>query len=203
MPVNRQITRSPEQRTDAILASAAQLVAAQGVEFATLPRIARASGEVERTVIYYFGSKNGILREVCLRQVRALLEAVENADQPEQTGRPRLDAMARALVQAINDHAAAHATLLEAKARLALVDRQDLDQQRRWLVLLMTDAMIGVLPALQGRPDLIEPAAQSLLTMLTEHDRWFSENGPMSRSNYAQFAVTMVLSGVTRQLYEQ
>jgi AcrR family transcriptional regulator len=188
--VNRQITRSPEQRTDAILASAAQLVAAQGVEFATLPRIARASGEVERTVIYYFGSKNGILREVCLRQVRALLEAVENADQPEQTGRPRLDA-------------AAHATLLEAKARLALVDRQDLDQQRRWLVLLMTDAMIGVLPALQGRPDLIEPAAQSLLTMLTEHDRWFSENGPMSRSNYAQFAVTMVLSGVTRQLYEQ
>lgn len=200
MTVNRPIARTTEQKTAAILASAAQLIASQGFQSATLRMIARDSGVIERTIIYHFGSKEGILSAICQRHMATLLNAVEKADQPAEKRRRRLDALALALVEAISDEADAHATLLIADDLLPLAERQDLRQRQNWLIALFAEAMEAVVPGLQGRSDLAKPSVLSLLILLNQHGTWFQDGGPMRRSSYAKFAVSAVLSETRNQL---
>jgi len=182
------------------LATAAQLVARDGIEPTTLRLIARDSGVIERTIIYHFGSKEGVLSELCRRHMAALLHAVEKADLPDERRRKRIYKLALALVEAISERADAHATMLEAETRLSLAERRDLRQQQRWLIALFAEAMETVEPRLKGRRDLAMPAVMSLLILFNHHCTWFREGGPMRRSSYATFAVNSMLSGVRNQL---
>jgi TetR/AcrR family transcriptional regulator len=200
VPRNALPHLTPETKTAAVIASAAELAAEHGFEYATLWRISRASGVPERTIVHHFGNKEGVLRELCREHISALTASVLAADQPLEMRRRRLDALALALIDAINARAAAHEAVLQAKHWLSREDREDLRQRQRWVSAIFTEAIEAVLPALKRRPGLTKPAVISLLVLLNQHGTWFREGGPMRRTSYASFAVTAVLSGLRQHL---
>lgn len=181
-------------RREAVVQEAARLFAELGYHRASFGRIAQAAGVSQPFIVKRWLTKEALLLEICERHIDGLLLAMEQV--PPEAPLPRLEAMAVALADAVAADRTAARTLPQSGVALGATPLRDLKARQRWLLAIFIEALEATLPKLARRPDLATPAALSLLSLLTSHDLWFREAGPMSRPDYARFAVRSIVAGL-------
>jgi len=116
-----------EEKRDAILAAAAELIAAQGLGASTA-KIAKAAGVAEGTLFTYFPSKDDLLNQLFLEIESDLVGAVLAAGLPDGDPRDRV----RHLWDRLIDWGLANPVRRKALRQLKVSDRIRADSLRRF-----------------------------------------------------------------------
>lgn len=105
MSVSRSGDGYHKGNLDAVLEEAAlELLAQEGTSALSLRAVARRAGVSHNAPYHHFGDRQGLLKSVAARGLRALLDAMVNARQNESTPRARLLAAGFAYVDFAREH---------------------------------------------------------------------------------------------------
>ena len=187
-----------DDKRRAILDRSAELFAAHGYDRASMSMISRACRVSKALLYHYYQDKEAILFDVIRDHLQELIETVEAADDRALPPVKRLGALAGALLEAYRNADAEHAVQINHLRLLAPERQAELRALELDLVMIFTDAVLGVRPELAGTAEL-KPVVMSLFGMLNWHYLWFRPEGALSREEYAQLATHLVVEG-TRTL---
>lgn len=186
------------QKRTTILDQSARLFAEHGFDRASMNKIAEACGVSKALLYHYYTSKDALLYDIISHHLEDLIEAVRLAGAAETDPETKLKALIAALLDAYSDADAQHQVQINHLTSLPADQQTTLKGMERQLVVLFSDALVGVNPALEGSPAL-KPVTMSLFGMLNWHYLWFREDGGLSREDYAEMAMRIMSDG-TRNL---
>ncbi len=184
-----------EDKRRAILARAAELFAAHGYDRASLAMIAQACGVSKALVYHYWPDKESILFDVLQAHLLELVEVARRANDRAMAPRARLEALAAALLEAYRDADAVHRVQINCMPLLNEERQEALKTLERTLVVEVSDTLRDISPLARDRR-LLKPLAMSFFAMLNWHYLWHDENGPLSRTDYARLAASLVAEGM-------
>ncbi|MDW4548982.1 TetR/AcrR family transcriptional regulator [Defluviimonas sp. D31] len=181
----------------AILTSAAAVFADQGMEKASMARIAAQSGVSKSLLYHYYPSKAELIFSIIHTHLEELDAAIATADDPELPPEARLRALVRAVIETYRDAADQHKVQLNAGPVLGEAEKAEILVVERRIVRRFSAVLAVVNPALgEGDGRNLMPVTMSLFGMMNWVDQWFREGGPVSRADYADLATTLILDGV-------
>ncbi len=178
----------------AILQRTAKLFAQFGYSGTSITMIAEACGVSKALLYHYYPDKEALLFDILSAHLEELVEVVENAAASTPEPRARVQAIARALLEAYRDADAEHQIQIANLKLLPETRQEQLRALERVLVTLLSDALAEALPGI-GRSTSLKPLTMSMFGMLNWYYLWFREGRGMSRDDYARFASELILKG--------
>lgn len=178
-----------------ILHHAAELFAREGYDRTSMAALARECSMSKALLYHYYDSKAALLFDVIEDHLERLCAAVIAADDAAAAPEPRLRRLVETLLEEYRYAEAQHRVQVDAISFLPEERRAALQAIERRLVVIFADALHAVNPALDNETGLLKPVSMSLFGMLNWHYRWFREDGPMSRADYARLATRMIVEG--------
>lgn len=185
-----------EDKRRSILKPSARLFATHGYDRASMNMVAAACGVSKALLYHYYRDKETLLFDIIRTHLEELLSAVEAAA-GEREPKRRLLAMAEALLEAYREADAEHKVQINHLSLLAPERQDELKALERALVARFAEAIAACVPGLAADRRLLKPVTMSLFGMLNWHYLWFRENGLLSRKDYADLAVKLLLEGAT------
>ena len=177
-----------------ILHRSAELFAASGYVGTSMNTIADACRVSKALLYHYYPDKEAILFDILSSHLQRLVAAVQKASAPAADPGERFRAIVATLLEQYR-HADAEHQVQIASLRLLPKDRQQpLLASERMLVEIMSDALAAAVPAAKPKR-VLKPLTMSVFGMLNWHYMWFREGGLMTRADYADFVVQLVLAG--------
>jgi TetR/AcrR family transcriptional regulator len=178
-----------------ILTQSAILFAEHGYDRASITMITRACGVSKALLYHYYADKEALLFDIIDSHLRHLL-AVTAAALGEVTNvRQRLVALSTALLVAYRDASAQHQVQIGQLRLLPPAQQQRVKMLERQLVDRFAAEVARAVPA---DPAHLKPLTMSLFGMLNWNFLWFREDGPLSREEYAEYVVEILLDGAGR-----
>lgn len=192
----RTRAKDHDDKRAGLMETAARIFADDGYDRTSMAQLATECGVSKALIYHYYASKEALLFDIIDTHLGELLEAVEEADNPDAEPEERLEGLVASLLEAYRDADAKHKVQLGALSVLPSEQQEHLKGLERQLVLRFSDAVRALNPdAFDGRP-LLKPVTMSLFGMLNWFYMWFREGGPVTRSGYARLATNILVSGV-------
>jgi TetR/AcrR family transcriptional regulator len=179
-----------------ILDAAAALFARHGFGSTSIAMLSEAAGGSKAWIYHYYDGKEAILFDILDRHLRALVVAVEAADDPSLPAGPRLEGLVLALLRAYENADDTHAVQINDLGRLPGEQQAYLRGLERRIVATFAGVLRAAVPGLAARPELVAPATMSVLGILNWQHRWWRRDGELSLEAYARFVVALVLEGL-------
>lgn len=183
-----------EAKRASLLASAAAVLAEQGMERASMARIAAEAGVSKALLYHYYPGREALIFAIIETHLSALDAALDAADDTDFPPEQRLFRLIRTVLDRYRGADDAHKVQLNAAAALD-PERQETIRRIERRIVARFAAIIAAL-----RPDLdrgrLMAATMSLFGMLNWVYLWFREDGPLSRDDYARLACDLMLGGL-------
>jgi TetR/AcrR family transcriptional regulator len=183
-----------EDKRRSILGPSARLFATHGYDRASMNMVAAACGVSKALLYHYYRDKETLLFDIVRAHLEDVLAAVEAA-MVEPEPRARLQAMAEALLEAYREADSEHKVQLNNLGLLSAERQAAIKALERDLVVRFADAIAACAPGLGDGGALLKPVTMSLFGMLNWTYLWFREGGPLTRKDYADLAVRLLLEG--------
>lgn len=185
-----------EDKQRAILSSAAAVLAEQGMDKASMAQIA-AGAQVSKALLYhYYPGKEALIFAIIRSHLLSLDEATLAADQPALPAPDRLRALIHTVLMTYRDADNAHKVQLGGTPGLPDEQRQEIHAIERRIVQRFAAVLRAVNPALEGEKPLLMATTMSLFGMMNWAYLWFRDDGPLSRSDYADLTTQLILDGI-------
>jgi TetR/AcrR family transcriptional regulator len=194
--VARTRAKDHDDKREAMLHGAAIVFSRDGYDRASMAQLAGELGVSKGLLYHYYASKEALLFDIVQNHLAALVEVVEEMDDPALDPEARLEALVAALLEAYRDADAEHRVQVEGMRLLPDEDQEKLKQLERRLVVLFAEAIRALDPELFAKKPLIKPVTMSLFGMMNWAYMWFREGGPISRADYARLATQILVGGV-------
>ena len=182
----------------AILTSAAAVLAEQGMDKASMAQIAVQGGVSKALLYHYYPGKDALIFDIIRTHLTELVEAVEAADEAADEAtlapRARLRVLVGAVLETYRDADNYHKVQLNGTATLPPAQKAEIHAIERRIVRCFSRVIALLRPDLDRQ--LVMPVTMSLFGMMNWVYMWFKDGGPVSRSDYADLATTLVLDGV-------
>lgn len=192
----RTRAKDHDDKREAMLHRAAIVFSRDGYDRASMAQLAGELGVSKGLLYHYYASKEALLFDIVQTHLAALVDVVEEADDPGLAPEARLEALVAALLEAYRDADAEHRVQVEGMRLLPEADQEKLKQLERRLVVLFADAIRALDPELFANKPLIKPVTMSLFGMMNWAYMWFREGGPITRADYARLATRILVGGV-------
>jgi len=194
--VARSRAKDHDDKREAMLHKAALVFSRDGYDRATMAQLAGELNVSKGLLYHYYASKEALLFDIVRNHLAALVEVVEEADDPALEPQARLETLVVALLEAYRDADAEHRVQVEGMRILPEEDQEKLKKLERRLVALFAEAVRTLDPDLFADKPLIKPVTMSLFGMMNWAYMWFREGGPISRADYARLATRLLVNGV-------
>ncbi len=186
-----------EERQRSILDHAAQVFAEQGMEKASMSRIATVA-EVSKALLYhYYPSKDALIFAIIMSHLEELDQEIEAADAPALPPEKRLRKLIGAVLENYRCADNHHKVQLNATSALSEAQKAEISSVERRIVRRFSTVLEQLNPELNTkvRP-LLMPVTMSLFGMMNWVYMWFRDGGRISREDYADVATTLILEGI-------
>jgi len=177
-----------------LLHEAAAVFAADGMDKASMARIAAQAGVSKALLYHYYPGKDALIFDIIHSHLTDLDALLAAADQPGAPPRARLRALVHAVLDGYRNADNAHKVQLNAMAALTDAQRTTILAIERRIVRRFAVVLSDISPGLQG-PRLM-PVTMSLFGMLNWVYLWFRDGGPISRDAYGDLATDLILGGI-------
>lgn len=187
-----------EEKQQSILSNAAAVFAELGVKKASMEQIAERSKVSKALLYHYYPSKNALIFDVIRSHLIELGDALEatleeSREDPPET---RLRKVVHQILECYRDADDKHKVQLNRGSSLSEEQTREMHVLERRIVDAVSSVILQVAPDLNERKPLLKPVTMSLFGMLNWVYMWFKPNGPISRSEYADLATTLILNGI-------
>ncbi len=185
-----------EEKQRAILASAAAVLAEQGMDKASMAQIA-AQAQVSKALLYhYYPGRDALVFDIIRTHLEDLDAAVARADRAELAPRARLRRLVHAVLETYRDADDHHKVQLNGTPTLPEELRAEIHAIERRIVRRFAEVLRAIRPGLAGERPLLMPVTMSLFGMINWVYMWFRDGGPIGRADYADLATDLILSGI-------
>lgn len=185
------------EKEHAILNTAARLFSRLGVERTSMATIASECGYSKALLYHYYDSKESILTDIVTRHLDYLITEVSAAQSTETNPEASLRAMVKALLKAYGEFEDQHRIQLAGLSSLSADNLENIHSLERQLVGLFAEIISRLIPNEEQSQRMLKPITMSLFGMLNWHYKWFRQEGPMNREQYADLATGLILYGAT------
>ena len=176
-----------EQKQNAILKSAAAVIAELGMEKASMAQVASHVGVSKALLYHYYPSKDALIFDIIKTHLLELDHAVTAADDKSIPADERLRRLIWAVLDTYRDADDEHKVQL--KAEIRAIERR--------IVTHFCDTLGEINPLLINKDKpLIMPVAMSLFGILNWMYLWFRDDGKISREDYSEVVSTLMLEGI-------
>ncbi len=183
-----------EDKQRAILTSAAQVLAEQGMDKASMAQIAQQAGVSKALLYHYYPGKDALIFDIIRIHLTDLDQAVEVADDPDLPPRERLRALIGSVLETYRDADNYHKVQLNGTPTLPPDQKDAIHAIERRIVSRFSRVLRAVQPGLE--PPLLMPVTMSLFGMMNWVYMWFRDGGAITREDYAEIATALVLDGI-------
>lgn len=177
-----------------ILHRSAELFAASGYVGTSMNTIADACRVSKALLYHYYPDKEAILFDILSSHLEKLVTALQTASTSAADPMERLRTIVGTLLELYRHADAEHQVQIASLKLLPKEKQQSLLASERILVEIMSDALAAAIPAARQKR-VLKPLTMSVFGMLNWHYLWFREGGLMTRADYADFVVQLVLAG--------
>lgn len=186
-----------EQKQNAILKSAAAVIAELGMEKASMAQVASHVGVSKALLYHYYPSKDALIFDIIKTHLLELDHAVTKADDKAIPADPRLRQLIWAVLDTYRDADDEHKVQLNAGSALNDTQKAEIRAIERRIVTHFCDTLAEINPLLINKDKpLIMPVAMSLFGILNWMYLWFRDDGKISREDYSEIVSTMMLEGI-------
>lgn len=186
-----------EQKQNAILKSAATVIAELGMEKASMAQVASHGGVSKALLYHYYPSKDALIFDIIKTHLLELDHAVSEADDRAIPADARLRKLIWAVLDTYRDADNEHKVQLNASSALNDTQKAEIRAIERRIVTHFCDTLAEINPLLVNKDKpLIMPVAMSLFGILNWMYLWFRDNGKISREDYSEIVSTMMLEGI-------
>ena len=186
-----------EQKQNAILKSAAAVIAELGMEKASMAQVASHVGVSKALLYHYYPSKDALIFDIIKTHLLELDHAVTAADDKSIPADERLRRLIWAVLDTYRDADDEHKVQLNAGSALNDTQKAEIRAIERRIVTHFCDTLGEINPALINKDKpLIMPVAMSLFGILNWMYLWFRDDGKISREDYSEVVSTMMLEGI-------
>jgi AcrR family transcriptional regulator len=186
-----------EQKQNAILKSAAAVIAELGMEKASMAQVASHVGVSKALLYHYYPSKDALIFDIIKTHLLELDHAVTKADDKAIPADPRLRQLIWAVLDTYRDADDEHKVQLNASSALNDAQKAEIRTIERRIVTHFCDTLAEINPLLINKDKpLIMPVAMSLFGILNWMYLWFRDDGKISREDYSEIVSTMMLEGI-------
>ncbi|MGY0023290.1 TetR/AcrR family transcriptional regulator [Streptomyces sp. cg35] len=196
-PPSAKAAASPERRRE-ILATAAEVFAAQGYNATTVRKIADEAGMLAGSLYYHFDSKESMLEEILRTFLDELWSGYDAVLDAEPGPRQTLEALVTESFREIDRHRAAVAIYQKEARQLAVQERFEFlaESQRRFEKTWLTTLERGVADQV-FRADLdIRLTYRFVRDTVWVAASWYRPGGQHSPEEIARQYLSMVLDGI-------
>ncbi len=183
-----------EDKQRAILASAAAVLAEQGMDKASMAQIAQQAQVSKALLYHYYPGKDALIFDIIRTHLTDLDLAVEAADSPALPPDQRLRALIGAVLETYRDADNCHKVQLNGTPTLPNDQKEAIHAIERRIVRRFSAVLRQLHPGLE--PPLLMPVTMSLFGMLNWVYMWFRDGGPVTREDYADIATALILKGL-------
>lgn len=183
-----------EDKQRAILASAAAVLAEQGMDKASMAQIAQRAQVSKALLYHYYPGKDALIFDIIRTHLTDLDLAVEAADSPALPPDQRLRALIGAVLETYRDADNCHKVQLNGTPTLPNEQKEAIHAIERRIVRRFSAVLRQLHPGLE--PPLLMPVTMSLFGMLNWVYMWFRDGGPVTREDYADIATALILKGL-------
>lgn len=183
-----------EDKQRAILASAAAVLAEQGMDKASMAQIAQQAQVSKALLYHYYPGKDALIFDIIRTHLTDLDLAVEAADSPALPPDQRLRALIGAVLETYRDADNCHKVQLNGTPTLPNEQKEAIHAIERRIVRRFSAVLRQLHPGLE--PPLLMPVTMSLFGMLNWVYMWFRDGGPVTREDYADIATALILKGL-------
>lgn len=183
-----------EDKQRAILASAAAVLAGQGMDKASMAQIAQQAQVSKALLYHYYPGKDALIFDIIRTHLTDLDLAVEAADSPALPPDQRLRALIGAVLETYRDADNCHKVQLNGTPTLPNEQKEAIHAIERRIVRRFSAVLRQLHPGLE--PPLLMPVTMSLFGMLNWVYMWFRDGGPVTREDYADIATALILKGL-------
>jgi len=183
-----------EDKQRAILASAAAVLAEQGMDKASMAQIAQQAQVSKALLYHYYPGKDALIFDIIRTHLVDLDLAVEAADNPALAPDQRLRALIGAVLETYRDADNCHKVQLNGTPTLPVEQKEAIHAIERRIVRRFSTVLRQLRPGLE--PPLLMPVTMSLFGMLNWVYMWFRDGGPVTREQYADIATALILKGI-------
>jgi TetR/AcrR family transcriptional regulator len=176
-----------------ILERSAVLFAEHGYDRASVTMIADSCGVSKALLYHYYSDKAQLLFDIIRSHLAGLLAATDGMGAADADPRTHLVGLSQALLDAYRESRAQHQVQLGQFHLLTPEQQHALQEMERRLVDRFAAAIAAAVPRIASTPGLLKPLTMSLFGMLNWNYTWFREDGPLTRSDYAQLAVGLII----------
>ncbi|MBP7242200.1 TetR/AcrR family transcriptional regulator [Amaricoccus sp.] len=186
-----------EEKQQGLLMSAAAVFAEHGMEKASMAQVAAHSGVSKALLYHYYPSKDALIFAIIHTHLVELEASVSVAAQVSRPPEEQLRVLVGVVLEKYRGADDAHRVQLIGGAALAYEQRREIRAVERQIVGHFSDVLRRVHPELD-RPDrpLLMPVTMTVFGVMNSVYLWFREEGPITRSDYAQVATTLILEGI-------
>lgn len=186
-----------EQKQNAILKSAATVIAERGMEKASMAQVASHGGVSKALLYHYYPSKDALIFDIIKTHLLELDHAVSEADDRAIPADARLRKLIWAVLDTYRDADNEHKVQLNASSALNDTQKAEIRAIERRIVTHFCDTLAEINPLLVNKEKpLIMPVAMSLFGILNWMYLWFRDDGKISREDYSEIVSTMMLEGI-------
>ncbi|KPQ07817.1 MAG: TetR/AcrR family transcriptional regulator [Rhodobacteraceae bacterium HLUCCA12] len=184
------------QKQQAILSSAAAVLAEHGIDRASMAQIAAQAGVSKALLYHYYPGRDALVFAIIRDHLRRLDAAIAAARAPGRDPEAQLGALIGAVLEIYRDADNEHQVQLGGTAGLGDDQRAEIQALERRIVRRFASVLRAVNPALDAAPrPLLMPVTMSLFGMMNWAYMWFRDDGPLSRHDYAALMTRLVLDG--------
>jgi AcrR family transcriptional regulator len=176
-----------------ILRRSAELFAVSGYVGTSMNMVAEACSVSKALLYHYYPDKEAILFDVLSAHLTKLVSAVEDAVD-STAPQTRFRAIVATLLEMYRHADAEHQVQISSLKLLPKEKQEPLLAMERALVRMLSEALAAALPSVNHKR-LLKPLTMSVFGMLNWHYLWFREGGTMTRAEYADFVVRLILTG--------
>jgi TetR/AcrR family transcriptional regulator len=191
----RQRASDYEEKSQVIVDMAAALIAANGYDRTSMASIAEACGVSKALLYHYYEDKDSILVDIIGRNLDHVIEVIMRVDRQNLPPRARLRAVIGALLEAFRHSSNQHQAQISNLQLLPRNHQDVLKEKERQLARMVARTISEACPNLKDS-DFLMPVTMSLFSMLNWQYLWFREDGPITRTQYADFVTQLFLAGV-------
>jgi TetR/AcrR family transcriptional regulator len=185
-----------DDKREAMLHRAAIVFSRDGYDRASMAQLAGELGVSKALLYHYYASKEALLFDIVESHLSALVDVVDDADDPRLEPRERLEALVVALLDAYRDADAEHRVQVEGMRILPPPEQEKLKALERQLVGRFAAAIVALRPDLLDGSTLLKPLTMSLFGMVNWAYMWFRDGGALAREEYARLATHLLVEGV-------
>jgi AcrR family transcriptional regulator len=176
-----------------ILQRSAELFAVSGYVGTSMNMVAEACSVSKALLYHYYPDKEAILFDVLFAHLTKLVSVTEDAVESTVPSK-RFHVIVATLLETYRHADAEHQVQISSLKLLPKEKQEPLLVMERALVKTLSEALAVALPNLDHKR-LLKPLTMSVFGMLNWHYMWFREGGTMTRGEYADFVVRLVLAG--------